>query len=116
MNEKKKDLISADIQLETAKNKLKAEYLKEEASLKKQLMDHEFELNMRMRKMEMEETRKVTEFTEERKDERTKIQAQQQSQMIDQKKTGKPPKKFESARNDELGGGAGLTIGGLTEN
>ena len=47
--QKKKDLVSADIQLETAKTKLKAEYLKEEAALKKQLMDHEFELNMKMR-------------------------------------------------------------------
>ena len=114
--QKKKDLVAADIELESAKTKLKAEYLKEEAALKKQLMDHEFELNMKMRKMEMEESRKVTEFTEGRKDERMVIQAQQQSELLDQKKTGKPPKKFESSRNDELGGGASLTIGGLTDN
>ena len=44
------------------------------------------------------------------------MQAQQQSQLLDQKKTGTPPKKFESSRNDQLGRGAGLTIGGLTEN
>jgi hypothetical protein len=41
---------------------------------------------------------------EDRKDERTKIQATQQSEMIDQRKTNKPPKNFESAGNDILGG------------
>jgi len=41
---------------------------------------------------------------EDRKDERTKIQATQQSELIDQRKTGKPPKNFESTSNDILSG------------
>ena len=41
---------------------------------------------------------------EDRKDERTRIQASQQSELIDQRKTGKPPKKFESTSNDILSG------------
>jgi len=41
---------------------------------------------------------------EDRKDLRTKIQATQQSELIDQRKTGKPPKNFESTGNDLLGG------------
>ena len=45
---------------------------------------------------------------EDRKDERTRIQASQQSELIDQRKTGKPPKNFESSSNDILGGGFGL--------
>ena len=45
---------------------------------------------------------------EDRKDERTKIQASQQSELIDQRKTGKPPKNFESAGNDIIGGGFDL--------
>ena len=40
---------------------------------------------------------------EDRKDERTKIQATQQSELIEQRQTGKPPKNFEST-NDALGG------------
>ena len=43
-------------------------------------------------------------FKEDRKDERTKIQATQQSEMIEQRKTGKPPKNFESTSNDILSG------------
>jgi len=45
---------------------------------------------------------------EDRKDERTKIQASQQSELIDQRKNEKPPKNFESAGNDILGGGFNL--------
>ena len=50
---------------------------------------------------------------EDRKDERTRIQATQQSELIEQRKTGKPPRNFESSGNDALGPGAGITIGGL---
>ena len=45
---------------------------------------------------------------EDRKDQRTKIQATQQSEMIDQRKTNKPPKNFESSGNDTIGGGFNL--------
>ena len=45
---------------------------------------------------------------EDRKDQRTKIQATQQSQLIDQRKTGAPPKDFESSGNDILSGNLGL--------
>jgi len=41
---------------------------------------------------------------EDRKDERTRIQASQQSELIEQRKSGSPPKKFESSGNDVLGG------------
>jgi hypothetical protein len=41
---------------------------------------------------------------EDRKDERTRIQASQQSQLIEQRQTGQPAKNFESAGNDILSG------------
>jgi hypothetical protein len=44
------------------------------------------------------------EYKEDRKDKRTKIQASQQSELIDQRKNNKPPKDFESSGNDLLGG------------
>ena len=43
-------------------------------------------------------------YKEDRKDERTKMQATQQSELIDQRNTGRPPKNFESAGNDILDG------------
>ena len=41
---------------------------------------------------------------EDRKDERTKIQASQQSKMIEQRNRDLPPTNFESKGNDVLGG------------
>ena len=40
---------------------------------------------------------------EDRKDERTRIQASQQSELIEQRKGNQPAKKFESSGNDILG-------------
>ena len=53
---------------------------------------------------------------EDRKDERTKIQATQQSEMIEQRNSGKPPKNFESAGHDILGGGFDLGSFDPTQN
>tara|TARA_Y100000593_G_scaffold46947_1_gene89021 strand:+ start:1082 stop:3502 length:2421 start_codon:yes stop_codon:yes gene_type:complete len=114
--QKQQALTQSNIQLETAKNGLKTEYLQQEAALKKELMDHEFELNMRVRQMELQNTNMADKIKEDRKDERTKIQASQQSELIDQRKTQKPPKNFESAGNDVLGKGGSINIGGLEPN
>ena len=78
-------------------------------------MEHEFNLNLRLRKMELQNSTQVDQSKEDRKDERTRIQASQQSELIEQRKSGKPPKKFESSGNDRLGQGAGISIGGLSQ-
>ena len=79
-------------------------------------MEHVYMLNMQLKQMDADMVDKKEKVKEDRKDERTRIQASQQSELIEQRKAGSAPKKFESAGNDELGGGAGLTIGGLTDN
>ena len=45
---------------------------------------------------------------EDRKDQRTRLQATQQSQLIKQRQTDGMPTNFESAGNDIMGGGFGL--------
>ena len=95
-------------QLEQMKAQLEAQKQAQEVEYKKQLMQLEFEMNMRLRSMEAETARSKETQKEDRKDERTKIQATQQSEMIDQRNNQKPPKNFESAGNDILGGGFDL--------
>ena len=113
--QKQQQLAQSQIQLETAKNGLKTEYLKQEAMLKKQLMDHEFELQMKAKQMDQQQNMTSEASKEDRKDQRTKMQASQQSQLIDQKQNKKPPKNFESSGNDVIGGpGGGITTGGLS--
>jgi hypothetical protein len=112
--QKKQALVQSEIQLETAKNNLKVSYLQQEAALKKQLMEFEFELNQKIQNQQKEVAARTEAIKEDRKDKRTQMQASNQSQLIEQKKAGTPPKRFESAGNDELGTGAGIDIGGLS--
>ena len=67
-------------------------------------MQLEFDMNMQLKRAEVEGMKSREKEKEDRKDERTKIQASQQSELIDQRKTGGSPKKFESSGNDILGG------------
>ena len=63
---------------------------------------------MKLKKMEVDGMSDKEGMKEDRKDERTKIQATQQSELIEQRKSGSPPKNFESIGNDVLdmeGGG-----------
>ena len=90
------------------KAQIDAQKMQQEAQLKKELMAIEFQYNMQLKGAEVEGMKNREKEKEDRKDERTKIQATQQSEMIDQRNSGKPPKNFESAGNDILGGGFDL--------
>ena len=75
---------------------------------KKELMQLEFQMNMQLKIWKLKLQKGKEKEKEDRKDERTRIQASQQSELIDQRKSEKPPKNFESAGNDILGGGFDL--------
>ena len=104
--ETQKNQAKADIdsQLEQTKSQMKIEYLKQEALVKKDLMDHEFQLNMQLRGMENETIDKRDTNREDRKDQRVDKQAENQQAI----KKGESLKKFESSGNDITGGGLGL--------
>ena len=93
------------VQLEQAKAQFKSQAMQEEAEIKKELMQLEFEINMKLQNRNMEEVNMKETIKENRKDERTKMQASQQSELIDQRNNNKPPKKFESTGNDTIGSG-----------
>ena len=96
--------MQGEMQLEQTRAQMRMQQLEAEMQSKKELMQLEFELNMQLRKMEMQTASRGEQVKEDRKDERTKIQATQQSEMIDQRNNGKAPKNFESAGNDNIGG------------
>mgnify|MGYP003109817315 CR=1 FL=1 len=98
----------ADIQVEQAKAQFKEKEMNLEVELKKQLMALEFQYNQQIQNAQSNNLKSREKEKEDRKDERTKIQASQQSELIDQRKTGGSPKKFESSGNDILGSGFGL--------
>ena len=95
-------------EIEQLKAQLGSQKMMQEVQHKKELMQLEFQMNMQLKSMEVEGVKGKEKEKEDRKDERTKIQASQQSELIDQRKNEKPPKNFESAGNDILGGGFDL--------
>ena len=97
-----------NMELEQTKGQLKSQQMQEEAEIKKELMQLEFEINMKLQQMNMEEVDMKETQKEDRKDNRTKMQASQQSELIDQRLNKKPPKKFESSGNDIMSGEFGL--------
>ena len=102
--QKQQALTESKAQLEQVKSQLEIAKLEREAAIKKELMEAEFNFNMRLSEMRIKEVNQKDKFKEDRKDERTKIQASQQSELIDQRKNNAPPKNFESAGMDNLGG------------
>ena len=102
--QKQQGIAESKVQIAQAQSQFDIQKLEREAAIKKELMEFEFQLNMQLRKAEADVIKNKEKYKEDRKDERTKIQASQQSELIDQRKSGTPPKNFESAGFDNLGG------------
>jgi hypothetical protein len=102
--QKQQVMAQMEAQLEQTKSQLRMQETQADAQLKKELMQMEFQMNIQLRQAEVEGLKAREKEKEDRKDERTKIQASQQSELIEQRKTGGSPKKFESTGNDVLGG------------
>ena len=106
--QKQQALIQQKIALEQAKAQIDSQKLIQEASLKKELMSLEFEMNMRLKGIEVKGKKEEIAEKEDRKDDRTKLQASQQSELINQRQNDLPPKNFESSGNDILSGNFNL--------
>jgi len=111
--EKAAAAVQNEIQIETQKGEIKKGTLHAEAEVKKALMDHEFELNMKMKQMELTMIQDREARKDLQKDNReTKSQDSkniQEKQMEDKKLMSEITKKgFESSGNDVIGGGMRL--------
>jgi len=102
--QKQQALTAQKAELKQIEAQLDIQKLTQEAQLKKDLMNLEFQMNMQLKGMEVNAQKQTIKEKEDRKDERTKLQATQQSELINQRKNNLPPKSFESAGNDILSG------------
>jgi hypothetical protein len=101
-------LTQSKISVEQAKAELETIKLQQEVDAKKQLMELEFQYNMQLKEVETKGMSNREAVREDRKDKRTKIQASQQSELIEQRKGETGAKNFESAGNDIISGDFGL--------
>ena len=106
--QKNQALTSQKAQLLQMENNFELQKMQAEVAAKKELMAQEFQYNMQLKGVETSGQAQKETQKEDRKDERTKLQATQQSQLIEQRKNNTPPQSFESSGNDIIGGGFDL--------
>tara|TARA_Y100000766_G_scaffold72318_1_gene60792 strand:+ start:1822 stop:4230 length:2409 start_codon:yes stop_codon:yes gene_type:complete len=102
--QKQQALAQSKIQISQAQSQFDIAKMEREAAIKKELMEFEFNLNMQLKSQEMQVIKDKESNKEDRKDNRTKMQATQQSELIEQRKGNTGPKNFESKGFDNLDG------------
>jgi len=93
----------AKAQLAQAQMQFDIQKMQAEAAIKQQLMEVEFNYNMQLKGMEVSQIKQLDMDKEKAKDDRTKIQATQQSKLIEQRQKDLPAMNFES-EEDSLDG------------
>lgn len=94
---------AAKAQLAQAQMQFDIQRMQAEAQIKEQLMAVEFNYNMQLRGMEVEKIKQLDMDKEKAKDDRTKLQATQQSKLIEQRQKDLPAMDFESTEDDLSG-------------
>jgi len=102
--QKQQAIAETQIQIEQAKNQFAIEKMEQEARLKQQLMQLEFQYNMQLAQIQSQASTEKLNKMEDRKDEREKLRASQQSELINQRQNNTMPKDFESAGFDTMSG------------
>jgi PAB1-binding protein PBP1 len=102
--QKAEAIASTETQIEQSKSQFEIQRMETENQLKLQLMAQEFEYNMKLKQMDVENTKKKEAQIEDRKDKRTKMQASQQSQLISQRQNDLPPTNFDAPNDSDLSG------------
>lgn len=93
----------AKAQLAQAQMQFDIQKMQAEAAIKQQLMEVEFSYNMQLKGMEVSQIKQLDMDKEKAKDDRTKLQATQQSKLIEQRQKDLPAMNFES-EEDSLDG------------
>ena len=102
--QKQQAITAEKVSIEQAKSQFEIQRMQTEAEIKRGLMAEEFKYQMQLARIRATSEGSKEDKIEDRKDERTKIQATQQSELISQRQNDSLPKNFESSGNDVLGG------------
>ena len=94
--QKAQALNETNVQFEKAKSDFEIQRMQTEAQIQEQQMARQFEYDMKLKQAELQNAKTKEKEIEDRKDERTRIQATQQSKMISQRQNDTLPTDFES--------------------
>ena len=95
--QKQQALTQETVNIEQAKSQFDIQRMQLEAEIKKQIMQLQFQYDMQLAQIKSQVVDKNAQETEDRKDNRTKIQATQQSALIEQRKNNTLPQDFQTS-------------------
>ena len=96
--QKQQALTQETVNVEQAKTQFDIQKIQTETVLKKEIMAIQFQYDMQLAQLKSQTEQQNLQVTEDRKDERTRIQATQQSELVNQRKTNSLPQTFESSQ------------------
>jgi hypothetical protein len=99
--QKRQAIAETELQIEQGKSQFKIQQMQVELQNELTQMEQKFKYDMQLKQMDLNEITTREQFIEDRKDQRTKLQATQQSQMIQQRQNGLLPTDFSSQPNGE---------------
>ena len=102
--QKQEALAQTEIQIEQAKSQFEIQRMEQEALIKKQIMAEQFQYDLQLAQQQNAKISEKEQFIEDRKDKRTKLQATQQSKMIEQRQNDMLPTDFEGGGDMEQTG------------
>ena len=100
--QKAEAVAQTETQLEQSKSQFEIQRMETENQLRLQIMAQQFEYDMKLKQMDVDNSKKKEAEIEDRKDKRTEMQASQQSKLIEQRQNDLPPTDFESENSMEL--------------
>ena len=94
--QKAEALNETNVQFEKAKSDLEIQRMQTEAEIQREQMAQQFEYDLKLKQADLDAQKAKEKQIEDRKDERTRIQATQQSKMISQRQNDSLPTDFET--------------------
>ena len=102
--QKQQAMADTQLQIEKGKSEFQIQQMQVDGKIKKELMAQQFGYDQQLKTMDLQQMSRKEKDIEDRKDERTRIQATQQSKLIDQRKNDLLPTDFETSIPENLGG------------
>ena len=99
--QKQQALTESTVQIEQAKSQFEIQRMEMKAQLDMKALEIKYQFDMQLKQMDVSRVKEREQFIEDRKDNRTKLQATQQSAMIQQRQQELLPTDFETQSNPQ---------------
>ena len=108
--QKQQALTESTVQIEQAKSQFEIQRMEMKAQLDMKALEIKYKFDMQLKQMDVARVKEREQFIEDRKDNRTKLQATQQSSMIQQRQQELLPTDFETQSNPQSLGASNVPM------